>query len=144
MRKVSSQERLSQFSGDESAIHGVVSEYYDAFVSDPTVAATYYGEPALIVLPNEVFSLGTRKEVEEFLRRGRSSLRALGYSHTRMAESRVKRLNETIALYSTVAVRMKTDGTELERAGFTYLLHKGGEGWKIHELVATDVEELTN
>jgi hypothetical protein len=37
---------------------------------------------------------------------------------------------------------MKTDGTELEHAAFTYLLHKGHSGWKLHELVATDVDSL--
>ena len=139
---MSSEERLSELSDDERAIHGVVSEYYEAFVSDPAVAATHYGEPALIVLADKVFSLQTRGDVEEFLAKGRSSLKALGYSHTRMIESRIKRLNETTALYGTVAVRMKTDGTELERAAFTYLLHKGNRGWKIHELVATDVDKL--
>jgi hypothetical protein len=51
-------------------------------------------------------------------------------------------LNPTTALYATVAVRMKTDGTELQRAGFTYLLHKGTDGWKINELVATDLDKL--
>jgi hypothetical protein len=51
-------------------------------------------------------------------------------------------LNSTTALYSTVAIRMKTDGTELQQAGFTYLLHKGGAGWKINEVIATDLDKL--
>src|SRR5215472_16237426 len=33
-------------------------------------------------------------------------------------------LNSTTALYSTVAIRIKTDGTEMQRSRFTYLLHK--------------------
>jgi hypothetical protein len=51
-------------------------------------------------------------------------------------------LNSTTALFSTVAIRLKSDGTELQRAGFTYLLHKGGAGWKINELIATDPDKL--
>jgi hypothetical protein len=30
----------------------------------------------------------------------------------------------------------------LQRAGFTYLLYKGGTGWKISELIATDLDKL--
>jgi hypothetical protein len=37
---------------------------------------------------------------------------------------------------------MKTDGTELQQAGFTYLFHKGGAGWKINEVIATDLDKL--
>ncbi len=51
-------------------------------------------------------------------------------------------LNATTALYGTVATRMKSDGTELQRAGFTYLLQKGDVGWKIHEVIATDLDKL--
>ena len=134
-------ECLSQ-SRDDQAMHGVVSGYYDAFVNDPIAAAAYYGEPALIVLANEVLAFPTRKEVVAFLTRGRSDLRARGYLTTKMSESRIKRLSESTALYGTIAIRMKTDGTELERVASTYLLHKGSAGWKIHELVATDVDKL--
>ena len=51
-------------------------------------------------------------------------------------------LNATTALYSTVAILMKADGTELQTAGFTYLLHKGSAGWKINEVIATDIDKL--
>jgi hypothetical protein len=127
---------------DEDAIHKVVSEYYEAFAEDPVVAARYYGEPALVVLPDEVMSLPRRGDIEAFLAKGRDALIARGYLNTKMQASRVKKLNQSTALYGTVAIRLKTDGTELERAAFTYLLHKGESGWKIHELIATDVDGL--
>jgi hypothetical protein len=131
-----------QVSEDERIIHGVVAGYYDAFVRDSTAASIFYGEPALIVLPNEVFSLPTRKDVERFLANALSGFLALGYSNTQMSASRIKKLNETTALYGTIASRFKSDGTELERTAFTYLLHKGNSGWKIHQLIATDVDKL--
>jgi hypothetical protein len=96
------------------------------------------------VLPDAVMSLPRRVDIEAFLAKGRAALLARGYLNTRMDASRVKRLNHSTALYGTIAVRMKTDGTELERAAFTYLLHKGDTGWKIHELVATDVDSLVD
>jgi len=86
--------------------------------------------------------LATRSDVEGFLAKLLESLKPLGYSRTKLDAPRVKILNATTALYSTVAIRMKTDGVELQRAGFTYLLHKGGGGWKIHEVIATDGDKL--
>ena len=129
-------------SGEQDAIHQVVSAYYDAFAHDPAAAAAFYSEPTLIVLPNEVLALTTRDDVEAFLAKLLGSLKPLGYSGTRLSVPRVKMLNSTTALYSTVAIRMKADGTELQKAGFTYLLHKGGAGWKINEVIATDLNKL--
>src|SRR5689334_758599 len=100
---------------DEQAIQKLVSGYYNTFVVDPILAASHYGEPTLIVLPNQLVSLITRRDVEVFLTRGRDDLTSRGYLSTRMHASRIKRLNATTGLYGTVAIRMKTDGTELER-----------------------------
>jgi hypothetical protein len=52
---------------EKEAIHQVVGAYFDAFARDPAVAAAFYGEPTLIVLPNEVRALATRSDVEAFL-----------------------------------------------------------------------------
>ena len=134
--------RRFELSGEQDAIHQVVGAYYEAFARDPAAAAAFYGEPALIVLPNEILTLATRGDVEAFLAKLLGSLKPLGYSSTRLSVPRVKMLNSTTALYCTVAIRMKTDGTELQRAGFTYLLHKGGAGWKINEVIATDPVKL--
>ena len=139
-----SEEGLLKTSEHEEAVHEVVSQYYEAFVRDPKLAASYYGEPSLVVLPDEVTSLPTRADVEAFLKRARDTLKARGYLTTAMDASRVKRLNNSTALYATVAIRLKTDGTELERAAFTYLLHRGNTGWKIHALVATDCDSLVS
>jgi hypothetical protein len=131
-----------QLADEREAIHQVVSGYYDAFARDPTVAATFYGEPTLIVLQNEVRALATRSDVEAFLAKLLGSLKPLGYSNTKLTVARTKMVNATTALYSTVAIRMKTDGTELQKAGFTYLLQKGSAGWKIHEVIATGIDKL--
>jgi hypothetical protein len=131
-----------QFSAEKDAIHQVLSGYYDAVACNAAAAAAFYGEPTLIVLPTEVLTLPTRKDVEAFIARLLDSWRPLGYSNSKLSDPRVKILNPTTALYGTVAVRMKTDGAELQRAGFTYLLHKGDGGWKINGLVATDLDKL--
>jgi ketosteroid isomerase-like protein len=127
---------------EKDAIHDVVSGYYDAFGRDSAAASAFYGEPTLIVIPNQVILLKTRADVEASLDALVATLKANGYSHSKLGEHRVKLLNPTTALYSTVAIRMKADGTELQRSGFTYLLHKSDAGWKIHEIIATDLDKL--
>jgi ketosteroid isomerase-like protein len=127
---------------EKDAIRAVLSGYYDAFGRDSAAAAAFYGEPALIVFPNQVVALGTRADVEAFFDKLVTSLKPSGYSHSKLADHRVKLLNSTTALYSTVAIRMKADGTEMQRSGFTYLLHKGNTGWKIHQIIATDIDKL--
>src|SRR5262245_59653534 len=48
------------------AIHKVVSDYYSAFGRDSAAAAEFYGEPTLIVLPNQAIMLSKRTDVEAF------------------------------------------------------------------------------
>src|SRR5262245_50351670 len=57
---------------------------------------------------------------------------------------RVKLLNSAAALYSTIAIGMEADGRAMQRSGFTYLLHKGNAGGKIHEMIVTDVDKLVS
>jgi hypothetical protein len=129
---------------EKEAIQQVVSGYYDALGRDPTEAASFYGEPVIIVLPTEVLPLNKRADVEAFLTNLVSGFKSLGYSYSKLSDPRIRMLSETTAIYSTVAIRCKTDGSELPRGGFTYLLHKGPSGWKIHELVATDMDKLVS
>jgi hypothetical protein len=138
---------LSQSAHAESekeAIQQVLSGYYDALSRDPNEAASFYGEPVIIVLPTEVLPLNKRADVEAFLTKLLSGFKPLGFSYAKLSDSRIKMLSETTAIYSTVAIRYKTDGSEMPRGGFTYLLHKGPSGWKIHELVVTDMDKLVS
>ena len=134
----------AQPSDEKGAIHQVMSGYVDAFARDPRAAAAFYGEPTLIVAQNEVITLVTRNDVEGFLAKVLSDLKPLGYSNTKLSDPRIKMLNATTSLYSMVATRMKKDGTELQRAGFTYLLQKGTAGWRIHETIAADLDKLVS
>jgi ketosteroid isomerase-like protein len=129
---------------EKEAIQQVVSGYYDALSRDPIEAASFYGEPVIVVLPNEVLPLNKRADVEAFLTKLLGPFKSLGFSHATVSDPRIKMLSETAAIFSTVAIRYKTDGSELPRGGFTYLLHKGPNGWKIHELVATDMDKLVS
>src|SRR5258708_21460514 len=52
---------------EKEAIQKVVSGYYDALARDLTEAASFYGEPAMIVLPTDFLALNKRALVEAFL-----------------------------------------------------------------------------
>src|SRR5262245_33817170 len=57
------------------------------------------------------------------------ALRARGFAKAELINLHVKRLSATTVIAGGVAVRTKTDGQELERAGVVYLLQKAnGEG----------------
>jgi hypothetical protein len=71
-----------------------------------------------------------------------ASLKPSGFSHSKLGEHHVKLLNSTTAFCSAVTIRVKADGTEIQRSGFTYLLHKTDAGWKIYELIGTDLDKL--
>ena len=133
----------SATSGSETdAIDAVLSGYYDSFGRDSAAASAFYGEPSLIVTPNQLISLSTRTDIEAFLDKAAASLKRGGFSHSTLINRRIKLLSSTTALCGGVAIRMKTDGTEMERTGFTYLLQKGSAGWRMHEIIPTDADKL--
>jgi ketosteroid isomerase-like protein len=128
---------------ERDAIQEVMSGYYGAFGRDEAAAAAFFGEPTVIVLPNQVIALSKRADVEAFLAKFVASLKPTGFARSKLEGlPRIRLLNSTTTLYGTVAVRLKADGTEIQRAGFTYLLQKGSSGWKIHEIIATDLDKL--
>jgi hypothetical protein len=51
-------------------------------------------------------------------------------------------LNATTALYRIAFVRVKTDGSELERSAATYLFRNDSDTWKIFGLIATDPDKV--
>src|SRR5262249_9208971 len=82
---------------EKDAIHKVLSGYYDAFGRDSAAASAFYGEPTLIVLPNEVVMLSTRADVVAFFDKFVANLKPSGYSHSKLGDYHVKLLNSTTA-----------------------------------------------
>ena len=109
---------------------------------DPAAAAYFYGEPTLLVTSTEVTVLAKKSDIQAFLTKTIGALKPLGYSRSDVADPRIAMLSEPTAVYSAVAIRFASDGREIQRAGFTYLLHKDPAGWRIHELVTTDLDKL--
>ncbi|WP_044542335.1 hypothetical protein [Bradyrhizobium sp. LTSP885] len=127
---------------ETDAIDAVVSGYYESFGRDSAAASALYGEPTLVITPNQIVLLSTRTDVEAFFDKVVAGLKRGGFSHSTLSDRRIKLLTSTTALCGGVAIRMKTDGTEMQRAGFTYLLQKSSVRWRIHEIIATDFDKL--
>jgi hypothetical protein len=133
---------IAQEPGETTAIRRVMLAYYETFPRDSAAAAGFYGEPAFIVQPEGMVVMATRADVEERSGTLLKQLKARGYSVTKKPELRIRMLSARTALCGTIAIRMKTDGSELERVGYTYLLHKDSEGWRIHQVIPTDIDKL--
>ena len=74
-------------------------------------------------------------EIEAFFGEVIRDLRARGYAYSTRSELHVKLLDQSTALASAVFVRHKTDGSELETIGVTYVLRKTEGEWKISVVI---------
>jgi hypothetical protein len=133
---------LAPSANEKEAVHEVLRGYYEAFGRDAVAAAAFFGEPTLIVTPTEFIVIKTRAELASYLDRFAAGLKANGFSHSKFSDLRITLLNPATALCGLIAIRMKSDGTELQRAGFTYLLHKSSAGWRIYEFIPTEPDKL--
>ncbi len=127
---------------EQEVIRALLNGYYDTFGHDAAALANFYSEPALVVFPNQLIRLGSRADIASFFDKLAVSLRPSGFSHSKMVDCHVRLLNPTTALCSAVALRLTAAGTEMQRAGITYLLHKSDGEWKIHEAIGTDLDKL--
>jgi ketosteroid isomerase-like protein len=129
--------------GDEAAVRQAVIDYVAAFSKlDAAATARYYHEPSMFLRPNGVTLMASRAEIEATFAANMESLRAREYSHSEWLELYVKQLSETTALASGVAIRYKTDGSELERVGATYALRRTDDGWKIVMTLGHPIESV--
>ena len=51
-------------------------------------------------------------------------------------------LNSVMALSSVIFARRKADDTELQRSGVIDLLRKSDHGWKIRNVMVTDLDKI--
>ena len=129
---------------ENDAILKVLYGYYEAFGRNSVQASGFFGEPIMVISPENVVALGTRAELATFFEKVVATiLGPNGYSHSKVGECHVRLLNSATALCSGVAIRIKTDNTELQRVGFTYLFRKNSEGWRILGIINTDLDKLT-
>ena len=113
-------------------------DYNDVFSrGDLSAIGQHCNVPFVVISSQGVEVLPTMSEIEGFYGSILRDLRERGYSHSTRSELHVKLLEQTTALASGVFVRHKTDGSELETLGATYVLRKTEGEWKIAVMMRT-------
>jgi hypothetical protein len=130
---------------EEAAVTRVLADYYNAFTSacstlDVRAIWPYFNEPSLLIGPGGMLAAPTREILSAAFTPAMEGLRAKGFGRSELNVRDIKLLNLTTMLVTGIAMRYKPDGQELERAGFTYVLHKAASGWKIAVLIGHDKE----
>lgn len=124
---------------DKAAALQAFKDYVAAVGSlDTQRVVPYYHEPLMFVAAAGARALATRADMEAWLKPVFVRMKERGYARSDWSEFQMKLLSAGVAVVSTQTVRYKADGQELERIGFTYLLRKTSEGWKIAVLVGHD------
>jgi hypothetical protein len=110
---------------DKAAVAQVLTDYYRVFSTlDAQAVGPYFHEPSQLVSPAGVVPTPTRAAVAAVFQPVMEALRARGFAKSELTNLHLKRLSATTVIAGGVAVRRKTDGQELERAGVVYLLQK--------------------
>jgi ketosteroid isomerase-like protein len=121
---------------DETAVRQMLDEYYRAFSTLSIQAILpYLNEPALLIGPLGVIPLPTPSAIEPIFGPVMESLRTRGYGRSELGSQETRMLGAHSAFATGIAIRYKSDGEEMERAGITYLLRKTNDTWRIAVMV---------
>ena len=123
---------------EKTEVDHAFRDYNDVFSrGDLSAIGQHCNVPFVVISSQGVEVLTTMSEIEGFYGGILRNLRERGYSHSIRSELHVKLLEQTTALASGVFVRHKTDGSELETLGVTYVLRKTEGEWKIAVMMRT-------
>jgi ketosteroid isomerase-like protein len=110
---------------DRAAVTEVLSDYYRAFSTlDAQAVLPYVHEPSQLVSSAGVVPTPTRAAVAAAFQPVMNGLRSRDFAKSELINLHLKRLSVNTVIAGGVAVRRKTDGQELERAGVVYLLQR--------------------
>ena len=127
---------------DKAAVAQVLTDYYRAFSTlDAEAVKPYFHEPSQLVSPASVVPTPTRAALAALFQPSMEALRARGFAKSELINLHLKRLSAATVIAGGVAVRRKTDGEELERAGVVYLMQKTNAGWQIATIVIHDADD---
>ncbi len=116
----------------EREVDQLFIDYFRDFSNlDLKAIVSYFHLPCMFVVPNDILVFSTTAEVEGFWVPRFEAMKAADFGHTERHEASIQVLNDHTAMASSLAVRFKKDGTQLERRGAAFAVRKTGEGWKI-------------
>jgi ketosteroid isomerase-like protein len=127
---------------DHAAVTQVLTDYYSAFSTlDAHAVLRYFHEPSQLVSPAGVVLTPTRAAVAAAFQPVMEALRSRHFAKSELVNLHLKRLSVNTVIAGGVAVRRKTDGQELERAGVVYLLQRTSAGWQFATVAIHDAED---
>jgi ketosteroid isomerase-like protein len=127
---------------DNAAVTQVLTDYYTAFSTlDAQAVLRYFHEPSQLVSPAGVVPTPTRAAVAAAFQPVMEGLRSRSFGKSELINLHLKRLGVNTVIAGGVAVRRKTDGQELERAGVVYLLQRTSAGWQFATVAIHDAED---
>ena len=129
--------------GLEREVDQLFDDYFRDFSNlDLKAIVSYFHLPCVFIVPNDVLVFSTAAEVEAFWAPRFADMKALDFDHTERHEASIQGLNDHTAMASSLAVRFKKDGTELERRGAAFAVRKTDEGWKIVTVIHHSPENV--
>jgi ketosteroid isomerase-like protein len=127
---------------DYAAVTQVLTDYYRAFSTlDAQAVLPYFHEPSQLVSPAGVVPTPTRATVAAAFQPVMDGLRSRHFAKSELINLHLKRLSANTVIAGGVAVRLKTDGQELERAGVVYILQRANAGWQFATVTIHDAED---
>lgn len=127
---------------DSVAVTQVLTDYYSAFSTlEAQAVLPYFYEPSQLVSPAGVVPTLTRANVAAAFQPVMEGLRSRGYAKSELINLHLKRLSVNTVIAGGVAVRRKTNGQELERAGVVYLLQRTSAGWQFATVAIHDADD---
>jgi ketosteroid isomerase-like protein len=127
---------------DKAAVAQVLNDYYRAFSTlDAEAVKPYFHEQWQLVSPAGVGVGTTCAALAAVFQPFMEAQRARGFAKAELINLHLKRLSAATVIAGGVAVRRKTDGEELERAGVVYLMQKTNAGWQIATIVSHDADD---
>ncbi len=127
----------------EQEVDQLFVDYFRDFSNlDLKAIVSYFHLPCVFIVPHDVLVFSTSAEVEAFWAPRFADMKASGFDHTERREASIQVLNDNTAMASSLAVRFKKDGTQLERRGAAFAVRKTDEGWKIVTVIHHSPENV--
>lgn len=117
-------------------VEAFVEDYGPVFsTGDPSVVATKFHEPAMLVSDETVLTMDTREDVTRLFTAVFEDLAERDYGSSTAEDVAVRPLGTDRALATVEWVRYTKDGDVLERLTTTHLFRRTDDGWKMVLLV---------
>jgi hypothetical protein len=127
---------------DTSEIRGWFQGYLDAFAStvkDPSESGgmlKFWAVPLILAGDDEAQVLTSEGDVLAMGQRTAAGFKSEQFSHSELLDSDLIEINGSTALLRGKFSRRRTDGTEIQRVEYTYLIARSVQGLRIFMMAA--------